>query len=87
MLSGIKIQTQFDTLKTSRNAFDDIALTLQDYELAAQSFNTCRANGVQGSNTDFLICAVAINHRLPVFTLDRDFEMVREWLDFGVYRG
>ena len=85
--SGIKTQTQFDTLKTSLKAFDDIALTLQDYELAAQSFNTCRANGVQGSNTDFLICAVAINHQLPVFTLDRDFEMYRRWLDFGVYRG
>ena len=87
LLSGIKTQTQFDTLKTRLMAFDDIALTLQDYEVAAQSFNTCRANGVQGSNTDFLICAVAINHKLPVFTLDRDFEMYRQWLDFGVYRG
>jgi predicted nucleic acid-binding protein len=47
----------------------------------------CRAKGVQGSNSDFLICAVAINHQLPVFTLDRDFEMYRRWLDFGVYRG
>ena len=87
LLSGIKTQTQFDTLKTRLMAFDDIALTLQDYEVAAQSFNTCRANGVQGSNTDFLICAVAINHQLPVFTLDRDFEMYRRWLDFEVYRG
>jgi predicted nucleic acid-binding protein len=87
LLSGIKTLIQFDTLKISLKAFDDIALTLQDYELAAQSFNTCRANGVQGSNTDFLICAVAINHQLPVFTLDRDFEMYRRWLDFEVYRG
>ncbi len=87
LLSGIKAQTQFDTLKARLMAFDDIALTLQDYELAAQSFNTCRTNGVQGSNTDFLICAAAINHKLPVFTLDRDFEMYRQWLDFGVYRG
>ena len=29
----------------------------------------CRTNGVQGSNTDLLICAVAINHQLPVFML------------------
>ncbi len=56
---------------------------LQDYELADQSFNKSRANSVQGSNTDFLICAVAINHKLPVFTLDRDFAMVRRWLDLG----
>lgn len=87
LLSGIKTQTQFDTLKNRLMAFDDIALTLQDYELAAQSFNMCRANGVQGSNTDFLICAVAINHQLPVFTLDQDFELYKRWLDFEVYRG
>ena len=74
MLSGIKTQTQFDTLKISLKAFDDIALTPQDYEVAAQSFKRCRANGIQGSNTDFLICTVAINHKLPVFTLDRDFD-------------
>ena len=87
LFSGIKTLTQFDTLKARLMAFDDIALTLQDYELAAQSFSTCRANGVQGSNTDFLICAVAINHKLPVFTLDRDFELYQMWLDFGVYQG
>lgn len=87
LLSGIKTQTQFDTLKNRLMAFDDITLTLQDYELAAQSFNTCRANGVQGSNTDFLICAVAINHQLPVFTLDQDFELYKRGLDFEVYRG
>ena len=87
LFSGIKTLTQFDTLKARLMAFDDIALTLQDYEVAAQSSNTCRANGIQGLNTDFLICAVAINHQLPVFTLDRDFELYQRWLDFGVYRG
>ncbi len=38
-------------------AFPDIELTSEDYELAAEFFNTCRSNGVKGSNTDFLICA------------------------------
>jgi predicted nucleic acid-binding protein len=46
---------------------------MQDYEKAAEVFNTCRANGVQGSNTDFLICAVSINHQLPIFSVDNDF--------------
>ena len=87
LLSGIKIQTQFDTLKTHLMAFDGIALTLQDYELAAQSFNTCRSNGVQGSNTDFLICAVAINHKLPVLTLDRGFCCISGGLILGFIGG
>ena len=85
LLCGIKTQAQFDVLKDSLAAFEDLTLSVQDFELAAQAFNTCRANGVQGSNTDFLICAVAIHHQLPIFTLDRDFESYRQWLPIQLY--
>jgi predicted nucleic acid-binding protein len=73
LLSGIKSQAGFEALKSTLTAFEDVSLTMQDYEKAAEVFNTCRANGVQGSNTDFLICAVSINHQLPVFSVDNDF--------------
>ena len=73
LLSGIKTQAGFDALKSSLNSFEDVPLTMADYEKAAEVFNTCRANGVQGSNTDFLICAVSINHQLPIFSVDNDF--------------
>jgi predicted nucleic acid-binding protein len=73
LLSGIKSQAGFEALKSSLTAFEDVPLTMQDYEKAAEVFNTCRANGVQGSNTDFLICAVSINHQLPIFSVDNDF--------------
>ncbi len=73
LLSGIKTQAGFDALKNTLTAFEDVPLTMADYEKAAEVFNTCRANGVQGSSTDFLICAVSINHQLPVFSVDGDF--------------
>ena len=73
LLSGIKSQAGFEALKSSLTAFEDVPLTMQDYEKAAEVFNTCRANGVQGSNTDFLICTVSINHQLPIFSADGDF--------------
>jgi predicted nucleic acid-binding protein len=73
LLSGIKSGAAFDALKSTLTAFEDVPLTMQDYETAAEVFNTCRANGVQGSNTDFLICAVSINHQLPIFSVDGDF--------------
>jgi predicted nucleic acid-binding protein len=73
LLSGIKSQAGFDALKSTLTAFEDVPLTMQDYETAAEVFNTCRANGVQGSNTDFLICAVSINHQLLIFSVDGDF--------------
>ena len=85
LLCGIKTQAQFEALKSTLTAFDDVPLTLQDYEKAAEAFNTCRANGVQGSNTDFLICAVSINHQLPVFSIDNDFQLYRQWLPVQLY--
>jgi predicted nucleic acid-binding protein len=80
LLSGIKTQAGFDALKSSLTAFEDISLDMTDYEKAAEVFNICRANGVQGSSTDFLICAVSVNHQLPIFSVDNDFQMYRQWL-------
>lgn len=85
LLCGIKIQNQFEALRDSLIAFEDVALSRQVYESAAQAFNTCRANGVQGSNTDFLICSVSIHHQLPIFSLDGDFLMYRRWLPIQLY--
>jgi len=73
VLSGIRIPAQFDRLETSLAAFPDIVLENEDYVTAAKFFNLCRSKGIQGSNTDFLICAVAVRHDLSIFTNDQDF--------------
>lgn len=85
LLCGIKTQSQFEALRDSLIAFEDVALPKEVYESAAQAFNTCRANGVQGSNTDFLMCAVSIHHQLPIFSTDGDFVMYRRWLPIHLY--
>lgn len=85
LLCGIKAQSQFEALRDSLMAFEDVALPRQVYETAAQAFNICRTNGVQGSNTDFLICAVAIHHQLPIFSTDGDFLMYQRWLPIHLY--
>jgi predicted nucleic acid-binding protein len=85
LLSGIKLATQFETLRSALSAFADVPLTQNDYELAAQLFNTCRAKGIQGSNTDFLICAVSINHALPILTLDNDFVNYQKHLPIHLF--
>lgn len=85
LLSGLKAQSQFDVVRDSLAAFDDLAMPVSVYGSAAQAFNTCRANGVQGSNTDFLICAAAMHHQLPIFTLDGDFLQYQRWLPIHLY--
>ncbi len=73
LLNGIKSKKQFDTLKLNLEAFADIELEAQDYELAAEYFNAARNKGIQGSNTDFLICAISSRRKMPIFTTDKDF--------------
>ena len=73
LLSGVQKEQQYDTLRAYLRAFQDILLEAEDYEEAASYFNRCRARGVQGSNTDFLICAVAVRRRFGILTTDADF--------------
>lgn len=73
LLSGVRAEQQYQTLRGYLRAFPDIALEAEDYEKAASFFNQCRAKGVQGSNTDFLICAVAARRRFGILTTDTNF--------------
>lgn len=73
LLSGLRDQRRFDELRTHLRAFPDLLLRAADYEDAAEAHNLCRAKGIQGSNTDFLICAAASRRRLSIFTTDQDF--------------
>jgi len=86
ILSGIPDEAQFRKLKAKLRAFEDLGITSDDYELAAEFYNACRKTGVQGSHIDFLICAVAARNQLPVFTLDADFEKYAQLLGISLYR-
>jgi predicted nucleic acid-binding protein len=80
LLSGIRVPAQFQRLREHLRAFPDLLLTSSDFERAAEYFNLCRSRGVQGSNTDFLLCAVAVNHNLALLTADLDFFRFAEHL-------
>lgn len=85
ILSGISNQEQFITLKEKLNAFEDIVLETHDYETAAEMFNVCRKRGIQGPHVDFLICAVANNYELTIFTIDKDFSRYKKYLPITLY--
>jgi predicted nucleic acid-binding protein len=73
VLSGIRQEAQFAKLQARLAAFPDLALETDDFVMAAKYFNQCRSIGIQGSNTDFLICAVAVRRECSIFTADKDF--------------
>jgi predicted nucleic acid-binding protein len=85
ILSGIKSNQQYEQLKNTLRAFPDIVHTPGDYELAAKFFTTCRSTGIQGSNTDFLICAVAVRNGMVILTNDKDFFLFQKHIDIHIY--
>lgn len=73
ILSGVRTADAFEQLRDHLRPFSDEPLETADFERAAQHFNMCRVQGVQGSNTDFLISAVAERRNFPILTTDADF--------------
>lgn len=75
ILSGIRSESQFKKLKKHLASFPDLPILTEDYVTAAKFFNLCRSKGIQGSNTDFLICAMAVRNKFLIYTTDKDFEL------------
>ena len=85
LLSGIRDSDQFERVRVRLAALADTELETNDYEDAARLFNLCCCRGVQGSNTDFLICAVSIRAGLKIFTTDNDFAVFARLLPIELY--
>jgi predicted nucleic acid-binding protein len=73
VLCGVRGQARFEQLRQRLAAFSDLPTETSDYEQAAAFYIHCRARGIQGSNTDFLLCAVSARLRCPIYTSDQDF--------------
>ncbi len=86
ILSGIRHESQFNKLKAHLENFPDLSIITEDYVAAAKFFNLCRAKGVQGSNTDFLICAVTVRNKLAIYSTDKDFDLFSKHIPIIMYR-
>ena len=85
VLSGWRERSAFERVRDLLRDFPDRDVGTAEYELAAEYFNTCRSKGVQGSNTDFLICACSVAWNVPVLTRDQDYGRYAEHVPVRVY--
>nr|AGS54022.1 PilT-like protein [uncultured bacterium contig00204]AGS54417.1 hypothetical protein [uncultured bacterium contig00180] len=53
--------------------------------MAAEYSNICRKNGIQGSPTDFLLCAIACRYNMEIFTEDKDFLNYKKYLPIKLF--
>jgi predicted nucleic acid-binding protein len=86
LLNGIRSEKQFRVLKKHLRAFKDLDIETEDYELASEYFNKARKNGIQGSNTDFLLCAISTRLQMSIFTADKDFINFQSVLPIELHR-
>ena len=86
ILSGVREDTQYRRLRDELRTFLDVSLASEDYEEAARIYNACRATGVAGSGTDYLLCAVALARNWEIFTLDRDFDHYAKAVKVRLYQ-
>jgi predicted nucleic acid-binding protein len=85
ILSGIKDYKPFEILRNILRSFRDHPIKEINYEKAAEYYNICRKVGIQGSNTDFLICAVSIENNFQIFTLDKDFHQFSSVIPINLF--
>ena len=86
ILSGIRSEPQFKKLRKHLESFPDLPILTEDYVTAAQFFNHCRSKGIQGSNTDFLICAVAVRNKFSIYTTDKDFDLFSKYIQIVLHK-
>jgi predicted nucleic acid-binding protein len=86
ILSGIRNRAHFVRMRDHLASFPDLPLRTDDFVRAAEHANTCRAGGVQGSSTDFVITAVSERYDLEILTTDRDFERFARVLPIRLVR-
>jgi hypothetical protein len=85
VLSGYTDKNSFDRLRQKIAYFPNEPIIDADYESAAEYSNFCRAKGIQGSHTDFLICAVSIRAEFEIYTTDKDFQRYAKHLPISLF--
>jgi predicted nucleic acid-binding protein len=85
VLSGLRDAKQFNTLRATLRAFDDLRIEMVDYESAADLSNKCGRRGVQGTQTDFVICAISLRYDVPIFTTDTDYLRYAKHIDIRLH--
>jgi len=85
LLSGYTDKNSYDKLRQKLKYFPNEPVLDSDYETAAEYSNFCRSKGIQGSHTDFLICAVSVRARFKIYTTDKDFDHYAKHISVALF--
>lgn len=85
LLTGIRKRDEFEELRTWLRFFDDLPVSTETHELAADFANRCSGHGLTIGTPDILICAVAYQTEMATLTTDKLLAKILEHLELSVY--
>ena len=85
VLSGIRDLNRFEAFSEKLSVFPDRNLDTEIFITAAKLLNLCRKNGIQGSMTDFIICACSILWECPILTKDNDYKHYSKFVPIELF--
>lgn len=83
---GIRDVSVVEKMSARLDPFKERPLEADVFVMAAQFFNLCRSKGIQGANSDFIICAVSVLWKCPILSKDKDFEQYGKYLPIELHR-
>ena len=85
LLSGVRRERQFDSLRNRLAAFPDTLLVENDFVAAARFFNLCRDRGIATDPIDLLICSTSHRLSAAIFSTHRDFARYADHLPIQLH--
>ena len=82
---GAREQAQFEALWSGFQGFIDLPIREDHWEQCAWNYFRCRKRGMTLSTIDCLIATLASTYRVPLWTVDKAFKMMREVVAFEVF--
>ena len=86
LLSGVGLPERYEHLREYLRFFPNLQQDEEDDERAADYYNVCRRHGVQGGDTDLLICALAVRHGFKVYSTDNDFDSYAKYVPVKLHK-
>jgi predicted nucleic acid-binding protein len=83
---GSRSETEFHLLWDAFLGFPFLELNENHWALSAVNYFKCRKKGVTPTTLDCLIATLAQQHRVPLWSLDKNLERMRSIIGFDVYR-
>ena len=84
-LSGLRDAKRYEQIRKALRSWIDEPIETSVFELAASFFNLCQSKGIQGSHTDFLICACSVSWDAEILSKDKDYRLYAKHIPIQLF--